>query len=174
MKRTYSHELLIQFDTEDTEELYDGIIWYRNNLIDHLRIRNNEIVIAFARYSRQTMKECFETERSIIRFHLQKALCFMLAVTGQIPPVAKMQLICNGAITEIAHESFSCHWHNCCINTTLSKDGASQIFSEHGKQPYIVMTYFCKAQLDKFSNDAFRAAWSGLNSVINQHCNPED
>ena len=56
-------------------------------------------------------------------------------------------------------------WNNCQITVLLKPETASKCFLQDGKNAYIVLTYFLKAQLDSFPFDGFRAAWSGLNAL---------
>lgn len=173
----YKQSLAVEFDTTDDTPLYAGICYYRNNLSDNIEIRRSGIVISFERSKKDKPGELLNTQNSIIRYYLQKALCFYLAVEGFIPKVSAITFTCNDKIVPIEHESFTHHWEDCRADICLDPKAAGIIFeSDKGKPFYIMMTHFLKAQLDNFSHDRFRSAWSSLNCLytyIDYNCTRE-
>ena len=162
----YKQSLTVAFDTTDDTPLYSGICYYRNNLSDNIEIRRSGIVISFERSKKDKPGELLNTQNSIIRYYLQKALCFYLAVEGCIPKVNAIAFTCNDKTVPIEHESFTHHWEDCRVDICLDPKAAGIIFeSDKGKPFYIMMTHFLKAQLDNFSHDRFRSAWSSLNCL---------
>ena len=162
----YKQSLTVAFDTTDDMPLYSGICYYRNNLSDNIEIRRSGIVISFERSKKDKPGELLNTQNSIIRYYLQKALCLYLAVEGYIPKVSAITFTCNDKTVPIEHESFTHHWEDCRADICLDPKAAGIIFeSDKGKPFYIMMTHFLKAQLDNFSHDRFRSAWSSLNCL---------
>ena len=162
----YKQSLTVAFDTTDDTPLYSGICYYRNNLSDNIEIRRSGIFISFERSKKDKPGELLNTQNSIIRYYLQKALCLYLAVEGYIPKVSAITFTCNDKTVPIEHESFTHHWEDCRADICLDPKAAGIIFeSDKGKPFYIMMTHFLKAQLDNFSHDRFRSAWSSLNCL---------
>ena len=162
----YKQSLTVAFDTTDDTPLYSGICYYRKNLSDNIEIRRSGIVVNFERSKKDKPGELLNTQNSIIRYYLQKALCFYLAVVGCIPKVSAITFTCNDKTVPIEHESFTHHWEDCRADICLDPKAAGIIFeSDKGKPFYIMMTHFLKAQLDNFSHDRFRSAWSSLNCL---------
>lgn len=162
----YKQSLAVEFDTPDDAPLYSGICYYRKNLSDNIEIRRSGIVVNFERSKKDKPGELLNTQNSIIRYYLQKALCFYLAVVGCIPKVSAITFTCNDKTVPIEHESFTHHWEDCRADICLDPKAAGIIFeSDKGKPFYIMMTHFLKAQLDNFSHDRFRSAWSSLNCL---------
>ena len=162
----YKQSLTVAFDTTDDTPLYSGICYYRNNLSDNIEIRRSDIFISFERSKKDKPGELLNTQNSIIRYYLQKALCFYLAVEGYIPKVSAITFTCNDKTVPMEHESFTHHWEDCRADICLDPKAAGIIFeSDKGKPFYIMMTHFLKAQLDNFSHDRFRSAWSSLNCL---------
>ena len=162
----YKQSLTVEFNTPDDAPLYSGICYYRKNLSDNIEIRRSGIVVNFERSKKDKPGELLNTQNSIIRYYLQKALCFYLAVGGCIPKVNAITFTCNDKTVPIEHESFTHHWEDCRVDICLDPKAAGIIFeSDKGKPFYIMMTHFLKAQLDNFSHDRFRSAWSSLNCL---------
>lgn len=162
----YKQSLKIFFDSKDETVLYNGVCYYRKNLLDKINITRNAIEIFFERSKKDKPDELLNTQNSIIRFYMQKALCFYLVVEGSFPKVNKIRFTCNEQSYLIEHENFTHYWENMRVPIRLKQKVAQIIFeSAEGKQFYIMMTYFLKAQLDIFSHDCFRSAWSSLNCL---------
>ena len=164
--KIYKQSLNVVFDAADETVLYSGVCYYRSNLSDRITISRNAIVIEFERSKKSKPDELFNTQKSILRYYLQKALCFYLAVEGSIPEVKEITFTCNDKTVSLEHESYTRHWKNCHVDICLDPGVAQIIFeSKEGKPFYIMMTHFLKAQLDNFSHDRFRSAWSSLNCL---------
>ena len=160
-----NHKLEVLFDTDKNNVIYDGIIYHSKQTTDNVTISQNSIAIGFDRSSKKKKEEILDSPRSIIRYHLQKALCFYLVTQGELPPVKDLVYTCGKETVSIQHEHFTCHWNNCKVSITLPVENAKVIFeSEKGKPFYVIITHFLKAQLDHFSHDCFRSAWSTLNA----------
>ena len=164
--KTYKQSINVVFDSADDTILYNGLCYYRKNLSDRITISRNTIVIYFERSKKSMPDELFNTQKSILRYYLQKALCFYLAVKGSIPEVKEITFTCNDKTISLEHKSYTCYWKNCHTGICLEPESAKIIFeSKEGKPFYIMMTHFLKAQLDNFSHDRFRSAWSSLNCL---------
>ena len=162
----YSHSLSVKFDSEDDELIYSGVSFYNKNIVDDIEIRKNAIIINFVRSSKMKTEMVLDSPKSNIRYHLQRTLCFYLAVIGNIPDVDSITFTCSGETVDIPHESFTGHWKNCDIDICLPVESAKVVFeSENCKYFYIMISHFLKSQLDHFSHDRFRSAWSTLNAV---------
>lgn len=165
----YEHSLQVLFNTSNTEVIYDGIIYSKKNLIDNVTISCDSIVITFVRSSKKKKEAVLDSPSSIIREHLQKALCFYLVTQGTIPEVKDIIFTCGKERMSLPHEHFTCCWKNCDIDITLPAEKAEIIFrhaaNSEEKIFYVVITHFLKSQLDNFSHDRFRAAWSTLNAM---------
>ena len=158
---------------EDEKVLYEGESYLKKNLSDHLKITESEIRLSFSRSKKIDMCQFLYTERSLYRTELQKSLCFYLAVQGEIPDVNRVEISNRKECIEIEHSKFSSTWKNCRIPICLDRQSIEVIFSDHesAENIYVMITYFLKAQLSIFSNDAFRSAWSGLNSIYRLYKN---
>lgn len=165
----HEHSLQVLFNTSNTDVIYDGIIYSKKNLIDHVTISRDSIIINFVRSSKKKKEDVLDSPSSIIREHLQKALCFYLVTQGTIPEVKDIIFTCGKERMSLPHEHFTCCWKNCDIDITLPADKAEIIFkhstNSEEKIFYVVITHFLKSQLDNFSHDRFRAAWSTLNAM---------
>ena len=166
MRKTV-YELCLKFRMDCAELLYDGESFYNRNIVDHLRITTDSIRITFERMRTARSEEYVYSERSTIRFQLYRAACYYLIVTGSLPEVETISLTWPGGAAELDKNLLINHWEHCDISVCWPKETAARCFSENGRITYIVMTYCLKAQLDLFSHDAFRAAWSALNGVYN-------
>lgn len=166
------HYLEVVFKKKETEVLYDGASYLRENLSDQLYISDRKIRIFFSRSKKMPLKDVLDSSNSLIRYQLQRALCFYLAVQGTIPDVSSITFFDGIRKHPIAHESFTDTWKNCNLDILLPKEAVSAVFSERdkGKRVFVVLTYFIKAQLDLFSHDRFRAAWSGINGIYRTFC----
>ena len=162
----YRQVLTVLFDTISKSSLYSGTCYYRKNLSDHISISQNSIVITFERTKKDNPEELLNTQNSILRYYLQKALCFYLSVEGSIPGVKDITFTCNNKTSVVEHERFTKNWNNCKVWTCLDPEAARIIFEgPEGKPFYIIMSHFLKAQLDHFSHDRFRSSWSCLNGL---------
>ena len=161
-------KLIIEFKTDKKDIHYDGSIYVKKNLSDIISVADNLICISFSRDNPAKLGDLLDSPKSIIRGELQKALCFYLGVCGEIPPVKNVTYLRGSKLHLINHEYFTETWKNCTIKHTLLKDDISLIFTnqELASKRYITLSYYLKAQIDKFSNDCFRAAWSGINSFF--------
>ena len=162
----YRQAIKVIFDTVHELPLYSGICYYRKNLSDHISIRQDSIEITFERSKKDKPEELLDTQNSVIRYYLQKALCFYLAVEGSIPEVKDITFTCNDKTVSVEYEGYAKYWKNCRVWTCLSSEAARIIFEgPEGKPFYIIMSHFLKAQLDHFSHDRFRSSWSCLNGL---------
>lgn len=160
------HILCVQFKSKNLAALCDGNSFVNKRISDKILIKGNKIDIIFYRSKKVQVSEVLDSPKSIIRMHLQKCLCFFLAVTGEIPDVRAMTYICGTEEFKIEHEEFTQTWKNCYAKISLPADYARIIFDRgDGQKFYVMLTYFLKAQLDYFSHDRFRAAWSALNAM---------
>lgn len=166
-KHLSNYELIIVFRTSQRGFLYQGPSFLKRNLSDELVIERNRIVLRFSRVIDVDVKNILTSPNSYIRFELQRALCFFLAVTGNIPRVSKFFISGKGIERPVEHEEFSDTWKNCQLSHLLDPGAVSAIFSSNpfGKIIYTALTYWLKAQLALFSGDRFRAAWSGFNAL---------
>ena len=103
----YQHMLKVLFDTNGETSLYSGICYYRKNLSDHINISKNSISITFERTKIFEPEELLNTQNSILRYYLQKALCFYLAVEGSIPRVKDITFTRNNKTFVVEHEKYS-------------------------------------------------------------------
>ena len=158
--------LTVEFKTRKKGLLYEGVSWYRKGIEDHLKIAENKIILTSVRTGKIGEDFLF-SPNSPARFQLYRAICFYLSVTGILPSVRRATFKVNKCDLPIDSSSLTQNWENCGIHILLDRDAASKCFTEKGKACYVAMTYFLKAQLDSFSNDCFRAAWSGLNALYN-------
>lgn len=160
------HILRVSFKRKDMSILYDGCSFVSKILSDDILIKRNKIEIVFYRSKKMKKSEVLDSPNSYIRIHLQKCLCFYLAVTGEIPVVKSVTFVCGKESVEIEHEGFTQTWKNCFAEINIPAENAKCIF-EGGREYifYVMLTYFIKAQLDNFSHDRFRAAWSALNAI---------
>ncbi len=158
--------LSVEFDTKENEVLYDGEIWYRKNLIDMVRITADKIILTCQRANKADENFIF-SPNSPARNELYKAAVFYLCVTGAIPTVKRISLKNNDDTVKIDKDRLTRQWKGIKIEIPLDKTTAARCFFEDGKICYIAMTFFLKAQMGSFSNDRFRAAWSGLNALYN-------
>ena len=167
--------LIIQFDNGQQDLIYQGSSWLRKNLSDEVEIYYNKIVLSFSRSKSMGLQECLFSPKSVIRYEIQRALCFYLSVVGFIPKVEGIVLLKNGKEELLENISFSEKWHKCKVARTLDAGMASRMFDgrRFSKDIYISMSYYLKAQMDHFSHDCFRAAWSGLN-VLYTAISPEN
>ena len=118
----YKQSLTVAFDTTDDTPLYSGICYYRNNLSDNIEIRRSGIFISFERSKKDKPGELLNTQNSIIRYYLQKALCFYLAVEGSIPEVKDITFTCNDKTVSVEYERYAKHWKNCRGQAVLYYD----------------------------------------------------
>lgn len=167
MKNEYC--LSVLFDKADDQILYSGISFYRKNLIDRLEIRKNCIKLFFTRTKEFSINDCLYVSTAPTHFEIQRALTFYLAVMGNIPEVKSISLIRREEEEYLSDMSYTSHWSNCRVQITYEPEVASRIFAEDGRWPYIIMTYFLKAQLAPFSLDKFHASWSCMNAFYNKY-----
>ena len=160
-----SYALILKFEEKKTEILYQGLSWYRKNLVDQIMITYNRIEIRFQRNTRIALEEYIFQPSNPVRYQLYRAACFYLSVVGKLPKVHSLIMCGNEKQYQIDIEKLTKNWKGCCVPITLPAEIAAECFSEEGKWVYIIITYFLKAQLDAFSHDCFRAAWSSLNAV---------
>lgn len=163
MKKTKYH-LTVSFEKTDNKLLYSGVSWYRRGIEDEIIIRQSAIDIIFTRSSKVDSNYVFKP-LSPVRYELYRAACFYLAVVGTLPSVKSIVLTGGKESIALDAERLTKHWNNCQIKVVLKPEIASKCFLQDGKDAYIVLTYFLKAQLDSFPFDGFRAAWSGLNAL---------
>ena len=162
----YSHLLEVKFNISDETQYYSGKSFYKKNIIDYVEVSADRIALSFDRSKKLNVADAFHSTNSIIRYELQRALCFYLVVHGTIPDVESVIYNCEGKTEAIEHEGFTNTWKNCNISITLPPESAKVIFeSEKGMPFYVIITHFLKAQLDLFFHDRFRAAWSALNAL---------
>ena len=159
---------MLRFKTEDREELYRGDSYYNAKIVDQLDITGDHIAVTFSRTAKAHPEEYVFSEKSPVRFQFYRAACFYLAVKGNLPEVESLSLDTADVSLPMDRETLLHGWTGCSLRVTLPKETAGRCFVKDGNWIYTVMTYFLKAQLDNFSNDAFRAAWSGLNGVSNR------
>ena len=162
------HILYVLFKGKDSSLLYNGSSFVSTILSDDVLITRNKIEIVFHRTKKIKKSEVLDSPNSIIRMHLQKCLCFYLSVIGEIPTVKSVTFISGTESVEIEHERFTQTWKNCHAEIRIPANNAKCIF-DGGREHifYVMLTYFLKAQLDNFSHDRFRAAWSALNAMYN-------
>ena len=162
-----NYRLEVIFRKKQTKILYQGISYLRKNLSDELLITDKMIRLEFKRTEKLDETKFLETPNSLIRYELQRALVFYLAVTGMFPPVSKVLLWKGETPYQIEHKHFTNTWRQCGIDICIPETVCGRIFAndEKAKHIYIAITYFLKAQLVLFSNDAFRSAWSGFNAI---------
>ena len=165
----YKHKLEVLFACNNSDTIYDGIIYHSKKVIDHVTVKTDTIIIEFERSSKKKKEEILDSPKSNIREHLQKALCFYLATQGTIPDVKDIVYTCGDNAVSMPHEHFAATWKNCDITITLPVENAGVIFKHYDNSEekvfYAVITHFLKAQLDNFSHDRFRSAWSTLNAL---------
>ena len=159
------YSLTLEFDTDDHNLLYEGISWYNKNIVDQLEIREDQIILRFTRIEQKNPEDYIYSDNSPARFQFYRAACFYLAVVGKLPDIKKLTLQDEHNEISLKQEILTTNWANCKVDICLSYEIASRVFHQDGKRDYIVLTYFLKAQLDMFSHDAFRAAWSCLNAI---------
>lgn len=169
--KKYSYCLCITFDIIDCEEFYSGASFYRKNLIDHIDIYENSIKLFFTRSATHTIEDCLYKPNTPTHFEIQRALTYYLAVKGSIPEVKSITLRERDSEKPLRDMSYTAHWSNCSVQLTYEKEVAARIFDENWRRPYIIMTYFLKAQLSRFSLDKFHAAWSCVNAYYNKFSN---
>ncbi len=159
--------MTVAFDTPTSDLLYEGPSYINKNRTDDLEIRSNLITLSFTRTTKVAADNFLTSPRSIHRLHLQRALAFLLAVTGTLPPLKGIWLESRAGRIAIAHEHFTETWKDCKAHVCFSAKELSVIFtgSTHSKTIYHVLTYWLKAQLDPFHHDQFRALWTGFNSL---------
>ena len=162
------YTLYVDFQEDRKDALYNGVSYYNSKLIDHLQITYQQIAITFERSAAIDMENYLFTALNPVRIQLYKAVCFYLVVTGRIPDTNRIWLARDGQEFTLDKDRLTRHWNNCKIAYTMEPKAASKCFDKNGKTCYIAMTYFLKAQLDLFSHDCFRAAWSGLNALYNE------
>lgn len=162
------HILRVLFKGKDVSAMYNGSSYVNKRTSDNVLITRNKIEIVFYRAKKMNKSEVLDSPNSIIRMHLQKCLCFYLSVTGEIPDVRAITFVCGKETVDIEHEKFTQTWKNCRAEIKIPAENAKLIFkSGRGGVFYVMLTYFLKAQLDNFSHDRFRAAWSALNAMYN-------
>lgn len=165
--------LSLRFSSSGKEQYYNGVSRYNSRIVDHLDIADSHIIIRFNRVKKAHPEEYVYSESSPVRYQLYRAACFYLAVTGSLPKVTRISLKGNGN-SKILDKTVLIHgWNHCKINITLPRETAAKCFTEEDRKYYTIITFFLKAQLDQFSHDAFRAAWSGLNAYYNQLSNSQ-
>lgn len=161
--------ITVEFKESDKTVLYKGNSFLRKNLSDSLEITKQHIKISFSRSKKIDYKEILESENSLIRYQLQKALCFYLITQGTFPAVKRVLIFDGIDIHDVSDMLFVKNMQGCNLDICLTPDVASTIFKDerYSKNFYVAITYMIKAQIDAFSNDCFRAAWSGINSIFN-------
>ena len=169
------YELSVYFTTFDHEMLYQGVSSYNANIIDYIDISSSCLSIRFKRNKKTKAEEYIYSESSPVRYQLYRAACFYLAVTGSLPRVKKIVLKGKhqGSLQLLDKSLLTQSWNGCKVAITLPKEIAQKCFVDKDKRIYIIITFFLKAQLDSFSHDAFRAAWSGLNAFYNHLSNSQ-
>ena len=163
----FQYTLYVGFQDNRDDILYDGVSYYTSKLIDHLKITYRQIAIDFERSAAIDMENYLFTALNPVRIQLYKAVCYYLAVTGKIPDTDRIWIAWNGQEFTLDKDRLTRHWANCEITYTMDPGVACKCFEKDGKTCYVAITYFLKAQLDLFSHDRFRAAWSGLNALYN-------
>ena len=166
-----NNSLTVYFDIEDNAIIYEGQSYLKRNLSDRIIICKNKISILFTRSKKVDSETILTTPNSLLRYELQKALCFYLVSQKNIPEVSLVEFSDGYNKKPMKDCAFTSTWRNCEISVGLDADLASIIFSNksYAKDVYIIITYFIKAQLDRFSNDRFRAAWTGINAVYRMY-----
>ena len=159
------HQLIIQFSKQKRSLIYQGRSCLRKNLTDDIAIYHDRILLTFDRKKPVQLQDCLFSRKSLFRYEIQKALCFYLAVTGGLPEVKRISLQRKDVEQVQENIAFAESWQKCHVERLLDTSVAAQIFDsgEKAKAAYIALTYYLKAQMDHFSHDRFRAAWSGLN-----------
>ncbi len=168
-------KLTVRFDTEHSKTIYEGRSYLKKNLQDRILIADDEICIIFARGKRKD-GNLLDESNSLIRYQLQKALCFYLITQGTLPKVRSVEFDNGKKTIQLDHSRYTKSWEDCDISILMSPEKASVIFTDYkrAKDLYISITYLIKAQLCKFSNDSFRNAWTAVNSVYRVHKETED
>lgn len=172
-----NYELTVKFRTSGRKQFYAGESFLRKNLSDTLEITENEIKILFTRTSKVEASVFLSTTNSLLRFQVQRALSYYLAVAGEFPPVDSIFLSDGNQKHHIEHKGFTETWKNCELTYQLNPEHLNPIFQSQptSKALYIALTYWLKAQLANFSGDRFRAAWSGFNALYTSLSNsPSD
>ena len=164
---SFLYELQVQFQEARNDLLYEGDLFYKENLIDHVRVAYDQILFRFERSKKIELENYLYSAQSPVRIQLYKAACYYLAVAGHLPDVNAIRLTQGKTVWAADKERLTRHWENCRIDILLDSKAAARCFTREGKTCYIAITYFLKAQLDSFPHDCFRAAWSGLNALYN-------
>lgn len=161
------YQIVVRFTATPGTQYYQGQSFLRSNLSDYLTITSESITLRFERSRPVDLQKVLYSPKSLIRFELQRALCFYLAVRGELPPVKAFMLYVGKERSMLEHESFTGTWKNCHLSHTLSPDMIKAIFenADHSKALYTMLTYWLKAQLMIFPSDRFRAAWTGFNAL---------
>ena len=165
----YNYTLLVVFKEKSRDVLYDGISFYRGNLIDRIKVSRHQIAICFSRSGKIDIENYLYSPQSPVRYQLYRAACFYLAVMGTLPDVKQIRIALNNETIALDKDKLTKNWTNCNIARTMPAETAAICFGENGKSCYAAITYFLKAQLDPFPRDRFRAAWSGLNALYSQY-----
>ena len=166
MKKAHKIVINVYFQSRNKGLLYEGPSFYNKKVVDTLLIAGNRIQLSCQRSKKYTDDFLFSPQ-SPARIQLYRALCYYLSVTGQIPRVKCVTVTADNIEYPTDTERLTVHWTGCRIPYKLDKRTAENCFGEDWKYCYTAITYFLKAQLDSVSNDCFRAAWSGLNSLYN-------
>lgn len=161
------HKLIIYLNETEQSLIYQGASHLRKNLVDEVSIFYDKIILTFDRSKPVSLKTSLFSSNSLLRYELQKALCFYLAVRGILPEVQAITLEKNEDTQSLEDLAFAQKWHKCRVARRLDPSIAASIFQHdaEAKASYIAMTFYLKAQLDHFSHDRFRAAWSGFNAL---------
>ncbi len=159
------YTLLVTFHEDQQDVLYEGESFFNKKVIDHVRIARNQIAVCCSRSRKTDMEHSIYSPQSPLRIQLYRAVCYYLAVTDALPPVESIRIVSGDQEVFPDRERLTRNWADCRVELTLDAKAAAKCFSEQGKTCYIAITYFLKAQLDTFSYDCFRAAWSGVNAV---------
>lgn len=165
MKKQHEYCLELLFRTKARQMIYDGQSYYTKRVVDRAVVAENRICIIGKRSTRKSVQDFVFSPQSTFRFQFYRAVCYYLSVRGKLPPVKEIVFTCDGEQQSIAKERLVKHWNQCNLDVLLNQDTAARCFAENGFQAHIAITYFIKAQIDAFSHDCFRAAWSGLNSL---------
>jgi len=186
------YQLIVELAEKDKSLLYQGISYMhdrvkrvRSHTQDTLEICRHKITLSFVR-SRIDPETVLFTQKSNIRYQLQRALCFYLAVAGYMPKVKRIYITAYTEMPQNHHEklpggkkkmwkqeiediSFAAKWQQYRLDECIPADVAEYIFTDGpgAKAVYDGMTYFEAAQQYELRDlrDCYRAAWSCLNAL---------
>ncbi len=169
-KLNMQYNLIINFKTPKNKLLYSGVSFYNKNLIDQIMITGKKIELIFQRTRIKFDEDLIKSPRSNLRYQLHRALCYYLAINGEIPSVLDITLKSENQSLNLETSLITEDWANCRCDTLFESSDLNCIFQdqEYSKPIYIALTYWLKSELSLFENDRFRALWSGFNALYKE------